>query len=637
MPAGVKLYRTFEKLIIEYRRYVVALLHILQCVLASYLAFNLRFEFSIPPDFLEKFTGYLPLLLSVRVIIFLQTGLNRDLWRYLSSGNLLRIVKAASVGSIIFFVGVRYLLGDMQYPLSVYLLDWLLLVIISGGGRLFIRLYTEYLQAGSQGKKVLLYGAGDAGEQAVRDMQNNPKFMYQAIGFLDDDPFKKGLLMHGVPIFGTREALAEVVAEHGPEEILIAIPSAGPKVLKEIYEVCRPYNLPVKKLPGLNDILDGKVSALQIKPLSLEDLLQRDPVRTDIRQVKEYFRKKSVLVTGAGGSIGSELCRQIMKYGPARLVMFDRYENGLFQIDHELHGGKDGVFVKSVVGDMRDCQCLRHLFAEHRPHIVFHAAAHKHVPLMELNPAEAIKNNIFGTKNMIDMAVRHKVESFVMISTDKAVNPTNVMGATKRVAEFMAMSMNSASSTKFSTVRFGNVLGSNGSVINTFREQLKRGGPLTVTHPDIKRFFMLIPEAVQLVLVAASAGKGGEIFVLDMGEQIKITDLAENLIRLKGFVPHEEIKIEFIGLRPGEKLYEELFDDSEDMVPTSNKKLRMAVPSGVPSPVALEEHLAALERAAAGNDADEVAYELSRIVPNFRAEVRPSAYSVELEPQTAQA
>lgn len=381
----------------------------------------------------------------------------------------------------------------------------------------------------------------------------------------------------------------------------------------------------------MSDILDGNVSISQIKPLSLEDLLQRDPVRTDIQSVKDYIQGKVVLVTGAGGSIGSELCRQILEYAPSRLILFDRYENGLFDIDMELRealrrkapgAGRDGAapdgLIVTIVGDMRDADTLDHLFSEHKPRIIFHAAAHKHVPLMEHNPIEAVKNNIFGTKNLIETAARFETESFVMISTDKAVNPSNVMGATKRMAEFLVMGMNSLTAAKFTTVRFGNVLGSNGSVVHIFKEQLKKGGPLTVTHPEIKRFFMLIPEAVQLVLIAASAGNGGEIFVLDMGEQIRILDMAENLIRLSGFIPHEDIKIEFTGLRPGEKLYEELFDESERMTPTFHEKLMSAVPQNPPSMEDLSRHIAELQRMVLNNAVSDLVYQMQKIIPGYK-------------------
>ncbi|MEW6585085.1 MAG: nucleoside-diphosphate sugar epimerase/dehydratase, partial [Nitrospirota bacterium] len=354
-----------------------------------------------------------------------------------------------------------------------------------------------------------------------------------------------------------------------------------------------------------------------MKPISLEDLLQREPVNTDVPFIKEFISGKSVMVTGAGGSIGSELSRQISKYHPSDLLLLDRYENSLFDIDLELRAAKNGLNISTIVADIQDAANLEYVFSRYRPHIIFHAAAYKHVPLMENNPIEAVKNNIFGTKNLIEASQKYAADNFVLISTDKAVNPTNIMGATKRVAEFLTVNMNSHTRTKFSTVRFGNVLGTNGSVIPIFQEQLKKGGPLTVTHPDAERFFMLIPEAVHLVMTAAAAGNGGEIFVLDMGERIKILDMAENFIRLSGFIPHKEIKIEFIGLRPGEKLQEELFDESEKMLPTFHKKLFMAVPE-IPSIHYLHLCCSSLERCVKDYSTHEVISIVQSIVPNFR-------------------
>ncbi|MBI5665322.1 MAG: polysaccharide biosynthesis protein [Nitrospirae bacterium] len=452
--------------------------------------------------------------------------------------------------------------------------------------------------------------------------------------------------------------------------------------IRRIYELCKPYNIGIKKLPELNEILEGNFAitkklgehlvqanlvteekiqealALQkkeggrlgskliklgyiseerlvsflnkqfgishMKPISLEDLLQREPVQTNIQSVKKFIENKSVMVTGAGGSIGSELCRQIMKYYPSNLVLFERYENNLFKIDQELtairnNNGEVHIPITPVIGDITDIASLEHVFSKYRPQIIFHAAAHKHVPLMEYNPIEAVKNNIIGTKNVIDYASEYNADNFVMISTDKAVNPTSIMGATKRIAEFLATTRNISSDSKFTTVRFGNVLGSNGSVIPTFKQQIKNGGPVTVTHPDIKRFFMLIPEAVQLVLLAASSGNGGEIFVLDMGEQIKIGALAENLIRLSGFIPNKEIKIKYTGLRPGEKLYEELFDKSEKTTPTFHHKFKMAIPE-IPSYDLLMKYISELENIVQNNELDKIIPTIKKIVPNFQHE-----------------
>lgn len=645
------IYQTLRACIVKNRRTVVTLIHLLQVAIANYAAFLVRFEFSIPFNYLNQFIKYLPLLLVIRLIFYLQSGLYKNLWRYSSVNDLIQILKSATLGSVVFLLVVRYAFGDTHYPRSIYFLDLLILIMLSGGSRLFVRVFREYLQPGSSGKRILLIGAGDAGQMIVREMKNNPKYQFVPIGFIDDDPYKKGLSIHGVPIFGPKTIIKEVIEKHKPEEILISLPSASHKTLNEIYGICKPLNITVKTLPGLNYILDGKVSVSQIRPLSLEDLLMRDVVKTDIDAVKRYIEGKSVLVTGAGGSIGSELSRQIFEYKPSNLILFDRYENGLFDIDMELQGkvrskqlgvsgsphssslptGQAGFthslapVIATVVGDMRDIDTLEYMFSKHKPQIVFHAAAHKHVPLMENNPFEAVKNNIFGTKNLIDAAARHNAENFVMVSTDKAVNPTNIMGATKRVAELLTTCMNSSCTTKFTTVRFGNVLGSNGSVVHVFKDQLKRGGPLTVTHPDIKRFFMLIPEAVQLVLIAASSGKGGDILVLDMGEQITIRDLAENVIRLSGFVPHEDIQIEFTGLRPGEKMFEELFDEFEMMLPATHEKLRIAVPDKVPSISELEQSISVLGHIASNGSIDELMMEIQKLVPNFKRQTERSS------------
>lgn len=630
------IYKTIKHVLVGYRRLVVTLVHLFQSVIANYLAFLLRFDGVLPKDQFLLFRNSFFMLLLIRLLFYLQGGLHKDLWRYSSIRDLVKLITSVTFGSLLFFVVQRYLLGHVGYPRSIFLLDWLLLISIAGGSRLLIRVFREYTQTELKGKRTLIIGAGDAGEMIVRDMKNNPKYYYDPIGFIDDNPYKKGLSIHGVPIFGPRTMLREVLDKQSPEEVLVAIPSAGNRIVKEIYDDCKARKIPIKILPSISDILDGKVTVSQIKPLALEDLLQREQVTTDIPAVKEYVTGKSVLVTGAGGSIGSELCRQIFAYGPSSLILFDRYENGLFYIDVELQsiakskeaGEKSGPVpaplnprlpqIITVVGDMRDANTLEDLFTRYKPQLVFHAAAHKHVPLMEYNPLEAVRNNILGTRNLLESAARHQIERFVMISTDKAVNPTNVMGATKRVAEFMTMSMGSISPSLFTTVRFGNVLGSSGSVVRIFREQLKKGGPLTVTHPDIKRFFMLIPEAVQLVLIAGTSGNDGNIFVLDMGEQIKITDLAENLISLSGFVPYQDIRIEFTGLRPGEKLYEELFDKSERIVPSFHEKLRTAIPSNIPSAAELRKHISILEEIISRNAADEVIPALQKIVPNFK-------------------
>jgi FlaA1/EpsC-like NDP-sugar epimerase len=678
------IYELVEDFVIRNRRAVLITTHFIQIAMAYYLAFVIRLESVISAEYLNMMLSYFPIMVLIRLILFSRAGLYKDMWGYSSVGDMMKVLRSITVGSVIFFVVIRYGLGDKTFPVSIYILDWLLLIIIAGGSRLLIRVFREYLHAQPSGKKILIIGAGDAGEIIVRDIKSSLRSSYEPIGFIDEDPHKKGFMIRGVPILGPIRSIPGIIEKHEPEEILITLSSSDSSNIRKIYELCMPYNISIKKLPEMSEILNGNIAvtkklghhlvqanlvteekvqealALQkkeggrlgskliklgyiseeklvsflnqqfgishMKPISLEDLLQREQVKTNIQSVREFIEHKTVMVTGAGGSIGSELCRQIMTYHPSNLILFERYENNLFKIDHELAesrnnavNGEFNISITPVIGDVTDMKSLEYVFSRYRPHIIFHAAAHKHVPLMEHNPIEAVKNNIIGTKNVIDMSAEYKAENFVMVSTDKAVNPTNIMGATKRVAEFLTIIKNKSSKTKFTTVRFGNVLGSNGSVIPTFKKQLKNGGPVTVTHPDINRYFMLIPEAVQLILLAASSGKGGEIFVLDMGEPINISSLAENLIRLSGFIPNKEIKIKYTGLRPGEKLYEELFDESEKIVSTVNDKFQMAIPE-IPSYNTFVHFIAELERIVHQNDFEKVVPTIQKIVPNFQHE-----------------
>lgn len=674
MEKVTDIYLKLSKCIMKYRYLLVTFIFLAQTALANYLAFVIRFDAYLTRDNINTYISYLPFLLLVRFTFFYREGLYKGMWRYASTSDLIKIIKATTFSSIAFLLFVYYLLGDEGYPRSVYILDWMLSIIIAGGNRLFIRLLREYMFLDTSRKKILIVGAGDAGEMIVREMKSNHKGMYEPVGFVDDTE-NVGLTIHGVPILGSCKMLPDIIKKHKPDEVLILVSNDMQQTIREVYELCKPFNIPIKKLPGIDDLLDGNVMvgaklgqrlleanliseeniqealALQekeggrvgtkliklgyiteekmisflskqygithMKPISLEDLLQRESVKTDNKAVMNFIKGKSVIVTGAGGSIGSELCRQIIKYKPSSLLLIDRYENTLYEVDIELRNEGNGVYLSSFIVDIQDRSSLENLFSKHRPQVVFHAAAYKHVPLMEDSPVEAVKNNIFGTKNIIDTASKYGAESFVLVSTDKAVNPTSMMGATKRVAEFLAINMNGYSNTRFSTVRFGNVLGSNGSVVPIFKEQLKNGGPLTVTHPEIERFFMLIPEAVQLVLIAAAAGEGGELFVLDMGKPVKIAEFAENFIRLSGFIPHSEIQIKYTGLRPGEKLFEELFDKTEKSVPTSHSKLMMAIPE-VPSLEVLNQYIAELEHAVLNYAVDEVETIMQKIVPNFR-------------------
>ncbi len=667
------IYQEIKEIIIRHRRLFIVLVLLIQAALANYLAFIIRFESLLSPVYLQKFLAYLPLLLLIRLVCILQTGLQKGLWRYASISDLIKIINSTTIGSVLFLLIVKYLFGDSDYPRSIYVLDWLIFIAISGGNRLFIRVFREYMIEDPPRKNILIIGAGDVGEMIVREMKNKRESAYSPIGFIDDDIQKKGSTIHGIPILGNSTMLPDIIKTYEPDEVLITSTDSQ-KTVRDIYEICKPHNILIKKLPGIQDIIGGNISvttkigqllvnaklvtenqiqkalSLQkneggrlgakliklgyitenklvsflnkhygishIRPISLEDLLQREPVNPDISSLREFIKGKSVMVTGAGGSIGSELSRQILSYKPSHLVLLDRYENSLFDIDMELRTKENGTDLSTIIGDIQDLLSLERIFANYKPQIVFHAAAYKHVPLMEHHPIEAVKNNIFGTKNLIEIASKYRAENFVLISTDKAVNPTNIMGATKRVAEFLTVNMDALSETKFTTVRFGNVLGTNGSVVPIFKEQLKKGGPLTVTHPDAERFFMLIPEAVHLVLIAAASGKGGEIFVLDMGERIKIMDLAENFIRLSGFIPHKEIKIEFIGLRPGEKVYEELFDASEKTLLTSHNSLMIAVPE-VPPMAVLTDHLINLDRCIQYHSISDAISIIQEIVPNY--------------------
>lgn len=682
-----KIYQAIKNLLFKYRRIIITLIFMIQTSVCNYLAFMIRFEAILSSFYLNIFLKYLPLLLAIRVFFFIRFGLYKGLWRYASISDLIKIINSTTFGSLIFLIFVQYIFKDASYPRSIYILDWSLFILISGGSRFFIRIFREYMFSEPTLKRILIVGAGDTGEMIVREMKNNHAFPYEPIGFIDDDKYKKGLTIHGIPILGTIDKLPSIIMKHQPDEILIADTEEPQETIRRVYDISKPYNIPIKKVPGIDDILNGNISVAkrlgqalieanmlteeqlskalelqrieggkigenlvrlgyiseeslvsflntrfvlsQIKPISLVDLLQREPVKTDIESVREFINRKVVMVTGAGGSIGSELCRQIINYNPSNIILIDRYENNLFEIDLELRNEGHGLKMTTLIGDIQDKRFIENIFSLYRPNIIFHAAAYKHVPMMEYNPVEAVKNNILGTRNVIEACRRYCSDHFVLISTDKAVNPTSIMGATKRIAEYLTISTNSLCQTKFSVVRFGNVLGTNGSVLPIFQEQLKKGGPLTVTHPEIKRFFMLIPEAVQLVLIAAAIGDGGEIFVLDMGKPIKIVDLAENFIRLSGFIPHKEIKIKFTGLRPGEKLYEELFDHSERIIPSSHRKLFIAVPD-IPEKDVLDKYIKDFEEIANRYSPEGMLSLLKDLVPNFKEAETPIADAINL-------
>ncbi len=582
-------------------------------MVANLGAFWLRFDGLIPLEYWNVAVSMLPWLLAVRIAVFLPFRLFEGLWKYTSLWDVRNIILGVGASTACMAL-IQWTLGtEPGYPRSVYVIDSLLLVFLLGGARMSRRVYREFLLPAT-GRRVLIYGAGDAGEMIVRDMRQNTTLHGTPIGFVDDDYRKVGQRIHGVPVLGRREQLSRILSKHSPEELLIAIPSASRETLRDIVRVLEPFKIRITTLPRLHDMIGTRVDVGQIRQLKVEDLLAREPVGLDYAPVRQFLEGKRVVVTGAGGSIGSELCRQIAAARPASMVMLDRYENSLFHIHNELAKGLGEVELHPVVADITDARRINQVFDSLRPQVVFHAAAHKHVPLMEDNPCEAVKNNILGTRIVAEAAHKWGVERFVLISTDKAVNPTSVMGATKRVAEMVVESLGRSTTTRFAAVRFGNVLASNGSVVPTFLAQIANGGPVTVTHPEMRRFFMLIPEAVQLVLHAGALSDRAPLFVLEMGEQVKVVDMARDLIRLSGYVPDKDIVIEFTGIRPGEKLFEELTGDGEFAEPSSLPKILRVQTSAPQSHIGLADAIARLEALALDGRDAEVLLELRALV-----------------------
>ena len=605
--------------ILKYRRIVVLSISLFLIVISNLLAFLLRFEWTIPPDYLQMIVTTLPVIIVIRMGTFYFYDINAGLWRYASVRDLVKIIKGVILSSAVIGLIIYPILGLHSYPRSIMISDCILLIVMMGGIRLGTRLFKERSKFEFVERKgVIIYGAGDAGELLLRDMLKNPNYSYQPVGFIDDDERKRGLKIHSIPVLGTGNDLDSLVKKFEPAEIIIAIPSAKPLQMRTIMHECKKHNVILKTLPSLKDVISGEVSVNHIRDISLEDLLFREPVQVNPENIKDLVCGKKVLVTGAAGSIGSELCRQILRHNPRHLILYDRSENGLYYMDRELGGKYSRDFFSVVIGDICDVNRLYAKFKKYRPQIVFHAAAYKHVPLMEDNIVESIKNNVLGTWNLIELSDQFEVETFVQISTDKAVNPTSIMGVSKRIAETVVRYIGKISGTRFMVVRFGNVLGSSGSVVPLFKEQIRKGGPITVTHPDIQRYFMTIPEAVQLVLQSAHMGKGGEVFVLDMGEQIKIVDLARNMITLSGFVPEKDVRIVFTGLRPGEKLYEELFDEDEKIMATPHRKIFMAL--SISDKSNLEEFfksLIELQVSALEGDKDQTLAKIKHLVPSY--------------------
>ena len=538
--------------------------------------------------------------------------------------DLRNIVAAVGISSGIVYFYSHTLLGLTGYPRAVFVIDAVILICLMSAIRL-IRRASRELSQGRAERRLLIYGAGDAGEMILRDIKASGAGIYEPVGFVDDNPGKLGQRIHGVPVLGARRELRALVASTSADEVLIAIPSGGPDVRREVVRELSAFKGRITTLPSLDDILDGRVSVDRIRSLALEDLLARTPVGLDTAPLRALIAGKRVLVTGAGGTIGSELSKQIAAFGPSRLTVLDRYENTLFSLQQQLTSRFPALSLHAVIADVTDTSRVETVFAEQAPQIVFHAAAHKHVPLMEASPCEAVKNNVMGTRVVAAAALRHHVARFILISTDKAVNPTSVMGATKRIAEMLLRHLSEQQQTHFVTVRFGNVLGSNGSVVPLFLEQIQSGGPVTVTHPDVRRYFMLISEAVQLVLHAAALDGRGCAYVLDMGEQVRLVDLARDVIRLSGFLPDRDIPISFIGLRPGEKLEEELVGADETAVPSPVKKILKLRSETAWSDREAGWELQKLERLAGQGDREAVIRQLQVLVPAFAPDVIQTA------------
>ncbi len=600
--------------------------------LASFLALFVRFEMvyqtAKESGFLDHVAAFAPLHTVMTVAILALFGLYNSLWAYVGMKELLHIVLASVISGVLQYFFLTML--GLSVPRSFPILNIIFLVLLLTIERFSYRILRMTVRHGTlYGKRVntMLIGAGQAGMITIQELENSSMSHNRVVCIIDDDPAKQGLRLMGIHIVGGRDKIIEAVRKYSIKEIILAIPSCSNGERRRILEICQKTGCVTRTLPGLAELANGTVTVQKIRNVSIEDLLGRDSVNVDMEGIGENIRGRTVLVTGGGGSIGSELCRQVAACAPRRLIIFDIYENNAYQIQQELRARYPGLALEVMIGSVRDEARVEDLFGRFRPDIVYHAAAHKHVPLMEDSPNEAVKNNIFGTYNVAAAADKYRTETFVLISTDKAVNPTNVMGATKRVCEMIIQMFSGRSEhTRFVAVRFGNVLGSNGSVIPLFRTQIEKGGPVTVTHKDIIRYFMTVPEAVSLVMQAGVYAHGGEIFVLDMGDPVKIDDLARNMIRLSGFEPDVDIKIEYTGLRPGEKLYEELLMNEEGLTKTANNLIFVGHPSGV-SDNELVYSLDRLKQLSAENS-PYIREELARVVKTYHREGQPLAAGV---------
>lgn len=612
----LKSYVNRKRLAIE-----LVLFDIIAIQLAAFLAILTRFEFrihTIEPLFIDTLVHYAVLNTFCSICIFAAYRMYSTLWSFASIMDFFNVVKAVLISSVFQFIGIHMLAWPIPRSFIVLYIGWLgiaavfprmMIRILRGGRRI-------PLQAiGKQAIPVMLIGAGEAGSIILQEFKNSKFVEKEIVCVIDDDPKKWGTFIHGVPVIGGRRKITQSVVRFGIQEIVLAIPTLKPHERKNIINICQQTGCKMSTLPGIYQLINCDVKVSMLRDVQIEDLLGREAVRTDLESIMSYVKDQKVMVTGGGGSIGSELCRQIADDQPKQLIIIDNYENAAYELQMELGRKHPELDVIVLIVSVQNRRKIREIFEQYKPDLVFHAAAHKHVPLMEYSPCEAIKNNVFGTMNVASEANRSGVKRMVLISTDKAVRPTNIMGASKRICEMVIQTYNQRSKTEYVAVRFGNVLGSNGSVVPLFKQQIREGGPVTVTHPDIIRYFMTIPEAVSLVLQAGAYAQGGEIFILDMGEPVKILDLAENMIRLSGLVPGEDIEIKFTGLRPGEKLYEELLIDDDNKKETANKRIFIGQPIKIDE-AEFDEKMKELEKATFSED-ENIRQVVKKLVPEY--------------------
>ncbi len=617
--------------------FIILIVDILLVTGSLYFAYLVRFDFIIDGKELQNFKKTLPFILIVKFVCFYFFDLYRGMWRYTSIIDLLNAIKASTISSLFIIGFILFKTRFEGFSRSVFVIDWCLTILLISGFRLCVRLYFEcfgdhnFLEAVkpflsglftkklSNRKRLLIVGAGDCAEKIFRELKDNARLKYNVVGFLDDNPVKIGRKIHGISVLDFIENIKTVVKRTRVDEVLIAISSISAARMRTIVVLCSKSGVAFKTVPGIGELIDGRVTVSAIREVDYRDLLGREAVMLDEEEIDAHIKGRCVMVTGAAGSIGSELCRQVCRFRPKMIILYEIAESPLYEIDLELKRSFSDVIVVPVLADIQNKHELEKAIGANKPQIIFHAAAYKHVPMLELQPWKAVENNISGSATLIDLAKKFNVERFVFVSTDKAVRPTNVMGASKRVAEMIAKSYNKtdASQTRFIIVRFGNVVGSVGSVVPLFKKQIARGGPVTVTHSDVTRYFMTIPEASQLILQAGSMGKGGETFLLDMGTPIKIDNMARDLIRLSGFEPDVDVKIEYTGLRPGEKLYEELITDGEDIVSTGHEKIMVLRGDGCDQTI-LNARIKELIQIAGDHNKEGIKAKLKEIVPEYQ-------------------